>query len=60
MRVKTIAEKQQEYANAYKRKFESLRREDPQKAKVEATKELIKMGILDKNGNTKAHIVSWE
>ena len=60
MAVMTIAERQRENAEKYRRHFERLGRNNPEQAKKEATSELIKMGLLNKDGSRKEKIVSWE
>ncbi len=60
MAVMTVAEKQKQNAVKYRKRFALLRENSPERAKEEAVRELIKMGLLDKDGKKKETIVSWE
>ncbi|MCR5767186.1 MAG: hypothetical protein K6G45_01680 [Lachnospiraceae bacterium] len=58
--VQTMLERQEERANKYLEYFVSLKKNNPERAKEEAKKELIAMGILNPDGSKKDIIVSWE
>lgn len=60
MKIMSTLEIQRRNAEEYRQYFESLGKMNPEQARREATRELIKMGLLDINGNRKETIVSWE
>ena len=60
MAMETRYEMPMNNAKNYQKRFQELRKKDPEKAKKEAIKELIKMGLAKENGDPKETIVSWE
>lgn len=44
----------------YVKKMETMQKDSPEEAKLEARKALIKTGVINRNGTAKRKIVSWE
>lgn len=58
--METRYELQMKHAKEYRKKLVELRKRDPEKAKKESIKQLIKMGLVNEDGTQKEKIVSWE
>lgn len=58
--METMLERMEKKAQEYLNYFTDLPKKDPVRAKEEAQKELVLMGLLNSDGSKKDVIVSWE